>query len=182
MNGERPRWVWTTLLVASLVGACSGGQPPPALPLSGTFEVGAALNPDRDGRSSPVFVRVYQLSSKQAFTRASFEDLQRRDEQVLAKDLLHRELLQFCPLQAPEGDAPQGPRECRGSGETLTMELNPEARYLAAFAEFYDYRTSGSQWRAILDLPPADDPMFGGPRMPPFRVSLTGTSVSLAFE
>ncbi len=71
---------------------------------------------------------------------------------------------------------------CRLSGEPLNLVVEPGARYLAAFAEFYDSRSAESRWRAIQEFPEPDDPMFGGPSMPSFSVVVGRSSLSLAFE
>ncbi|HYC56973.1 MAG TPA: type VI secretion system lipoprotein TssJ [Candidatus Binatia bacterium] len=176
------RWgvgVAVALAIAMMQG-CSGGAPPPPLPLTGTVAVGANLNPDRDGRPSPVFVRVYQLESRDAFQSAAYDDLERRDQEVLGADMLHKEVLQFCPSEA--GTATAGAAICRGSKDRLAQELKPGARFLAVFAEFFDSRNPKGAWRASVELPQPDDPVFGGPRMRDFKVSLSGSSVSLAFE
>lgn len=181
MRASRRRTAWVAWSLAATMVACAGAPPPP-LPLSGTFVIGPALNPDRDGQPSPVFVRVYQLKAREGFMAASFHELERDDEKILGADVLHREILEFCPSE-PAGEVaqPQKP-ECRTDSSTLTMSLQPGARYLAAFAEFYDVRDPKGNWRAVVELPAVQDPVFGGPRIANFNISLTRTTLSLAFE
>lgn len=61
---------------------------PPAI-----FEVvaDAKLNPDVHGAPKPILLRMYELRATAAFDKASFLDLQEKDETQLASDFVRRE-------------------------------------------------------------------------------------------
>ena len=57
------------------------------------FEVGEMVNPDSDGRSSPVVVHLFALSNDQIFKREDFLSLYSDAESRLQSDLLEKQLL-----------------------------------------------------------------------------------------
>jgi type VI secretion system protein VasD len=93
------------------------------------------LNPDRDGRPSPVIVRVYQLAEADDFRQAGFFDLYERDKPLLGNALLFRSVLAVRP----------------GQRLALDQALVPNARYLAVLVAYRDiYR---ARWRSVVKLP-----------------------------
>jgi type VI secretion system protein VasD len=61
------------------------------------FEAAGNINPNIDGRPSPVEVRIYHLRSYSVFKAASFMPLFEMDEKVLGKELVHRQVLYLKP-------------------------------------------------------------------------------------
>jgi type VI secretion system protein VasD len=93
------------------------------------------LNPDRDGRPSPVIVRVYQLAEADDFRQAGFFDLYEHDKQLLGKALLFRSVIAVRPGQQLD----------------LDQAMMPNARYLAVLVCYRDiYR---ARWRSVVELP-----------------------------
>ncbi len=99
------------------------------------FRVAADINPDESKTSSPLFVRFYELKTDNMFAKAEFIDLYERDEEVLGADLIAKQELK---------------RLIPGKNRSEKFVLNPETRYIALFAEFYQYR--GSQHRLIIPV------------------------------
>lgn len=85
------------------------------------------VNPDENEKSSPVFVRMYELASLSTIQSARFIDLYEDDKKTLAGDFITRhELQRFVP----------------GESRTETFVLDENTRFVAFFAEFYDYKDS----------------------------------------
>lgn len=91
------------------------------------FLAGKDINPDEKHSPSPLFIRLYELSSDQAFNRADFLELYEKDDALLGKDLIaKRELNRLVPGETQE-DA---------------FVLDAKTRYVGLFAEFYEYKNS----------------------------------------
>jgi type VI secretion system protein VasD len=70
--------------VLLLLAACGGPM------VNVELQSNQGLNPNRQGESLPVVVRVYQLNDKGAFESATFNQLWKQDEGVLGSTLLTR--------------------------------------------------------------------------------------------
>lgn len=91
------------------------------------FEVDKDINPDENHTPSPVFVRLYELSSDNTFEKADFLALYESDESALGKELIRkRELERLLP----------------GHNREEMYVVDPETRYVALFAEFFQYKNS----------------------------------------
>ncbi len=99
--------------------------PPPPEPTRVVIEFEAAgnLNPNIDGRPSPVEVRIYHLRSYSAFKGAGFMPLFDGDEKVLGKELVHKQVLYLKPEEK----------------HTVFFETAEDIRTLGIFAVFRDY-------------------------------------------
>ena len=139
-------------LAMALAGASCGKAPPPpptappppvtiaAAPeakvkTSLTIAAGTDVNPDINGRPSPVVVRVYQLKADGAFTGAEFFALYNEEEKALGPELITRDEFVLAPAES----------------RTLDVTLSPETRFVGAIAAFRDIRNA--QWRAVLAAP-----------------------------
>lgn len=88
---------------------------------------GKDINPDEKHTPSPLYIRLYELTSDQAFSKADFLQLYEKDETLLGKDLIaKRELNRLVP----------------GELQQEQFVLDPKTRYVALFAEFYEYKNS----------------------------------------
>jgi type VI secretion system protein VasD len=138
-KGNRvPRVLVSGLVAAGLLGAC-GGAPvvePPA-PVTVVVEANASpsVNPDVDGRPSPVVVRVYSLADDAAFAKSEFFALWDREPETLAAALLGRRELVLVP----------------GGRQELQFELDPKVRSIGAAAALRDFR--GATWKAGVAIP-----------------------------
>lgn len=91
------------------------------------LEVDEDINPDENHTPSPLYLRFYELKSDKAFAKADFLSLYENDDALLGDDLLaKRELRRVAP------------------GETRTEKfvVDKETRYVALFAEFFQYKNS----------------------------------------
>jgi type VI secretion system protein VasD len=96
----------------------------------------ANINPDIDGRPSPVLVRIYELKSATAFNNADFFALYDRDVAELGADFVKRDDLELKPQQVIE----------------LSRELAPETRYLGFIAAFRNI--NDATWKRVLEIEP----------------------------
>ena len=130
----RALWLAAAALVLAIVGGCkSAPKPaPPPKPVTAliTIVASADLNPNREGRPSPVLLHIFQLRDGAKFQGAAFDEVTAKSEQVLAPALLGREERMIQP----------------GTTTTLNMLVDPDARLVGVVAEYADL--ADSQWRA----------------------------------
>jgi type VI secretion system protein VasD len=121
-----------------LLAACHSAPPappaavaPPPKPIDVRISVVAAadLNPNRGGRASPVYLRVYQLRDSSKFDNAEFDDLTLRTEATLAGTLLGREERMVQPATTAD----------------LAMKIDPDTQLLGVVADYSDL--AASRWR-----------------------------------
>lgn len=125
--------VW--LLTLSLTGCASlFGPAPTELELS--IEASPHLNPNSEGRPSPVVVRIYELNDISTFENADFFSLYDAESESLGKFIVFKQELEIKP------------------GQTMKLERNAkqEARYLAILAAYRDL--DNSRWRGSVELVP----------------------------
>src|ERR1700674_1866067 len=85
-------------VLAGMLAGCAHAPPPappppPPQPLDVEVRVIVApdVNPNRSGRASPVFLRVFELRDPSKFMNAEFDDLTLRADTTLAGTLIGRE-------------------------------------------------------------------------------------------
>ncbi|MBN2689397.1 MAG: type VI secretion system lipoprotein TssJ [Gammaproteobacteria bacterium] len=93
------------------------------------------LNQTTYHKSLPVAIRIYQLRSKEQFSRLSFAALWGNDRKLLGNDLLDCRTVIVLP----------------GSDFTLNIDRNKNVHYLAIMGLFR--KASRSCWRSIVTLP-----------------------------
>ncbi|RON03961.1 type VI secretion system lipoprotein TssJ [Pseudomonas brassicacearum] len=96
------------------------------------------VNPDLNGRPSPIVVRLIELKHPVAFENADFFSLYERAKESLSPDLVASEELELRP------------------GETVEFKLSVESgsRYVGVLAAYRDLRET--QWRYVVPVTPAD--------------------------
>src|ERR1700682_5842509 len=85
-------------VLAAVLAGCAHAPPPllpppPPQPIDVEVRVIVApdVNPNRSGRPSPVFLRVFELRDPSKFLNAGFDDLTLRSDTTLAGTLIGRE-------------------------------------------------------------------------------------------
>ena len=96
------------------------------------------LNPDQNGRPSPVVVRLYSLVSPANFENADFISLYQNDKEVLGSDFLRREEKNFEPDETFEAQ----------------LEFTEKANFIGIVVAFQDIEQS--TWRLVLPLDKKD--------------------------
>jgi type VI secretion system protein VasD len=137
-NKRRIGGVLVTL--AALLSGCAHAPPPPPPPpqpldVEVRVVVAPDVNPNRSGRASPVFLRVFALRDPSKFQNAEFDDVTLRTDATLAATLIGREERMVEP----------------GSTILLTLKIDPATRLLGVVAEYSDL--ANSRWRATSPAP-----------------------------
>jgi type VI secretion system protein VasD len=109
-----------------------GGESAPA-PVDVIITAAARLNPDDSGAALPTVVRIYQLKGTSKAEAAQFEDLYRRDKELLGEDLLQLDEVVVAP----------------GATVRKTVAGIPEARAVMVVGVFR--RPAGLGWRIIAE-------------------------------
>lgn len=94
------------------------------------------LNPDINGRPSPVVVRLLELRNPVAFETRDFFSLYERGGEALAQDLVAREELELRP----------------GDGVELKLRVEPGSRYVGVMAAYRNLPET--RWRYVIELAP----------------------------
>lgn len=126
------------LVLLVLSAAC--GKPaivekPPPTTVAVDIVATVAVNPDADGRPSPLAVRVYQLTNSTAFMKVGLDSLWYGEEASLGAELVSRDEFMLAP----------------GAGAKGSMTLDPRTRYVGVAAAFRDFRNA--TWRKVEPVP-----------------------------
>jgi type VI secretion system protein VasD len=138
------------LLVAALAD-CGKTPPatPPALPpitiaapekakvkASMTLTAAKDVNPDAGGTPKPIVVRIYTLRADTAFVAADFFALLNDDEKTLGAEMITHDEYVLDP----------------GDSKSVDITIPDEARFVAVFAGFRDFRNA-KPWRVAIPPP-----------------------------
>lgn len=96
------------------------------------------LNPDINGRPSPIVVRLIELKHPVAFENADFFSLYQQPKDILSQDLVSTEELELRP----------------GENRELKLTVQPGSRYVGVLAAYRDLPESS--WRYVITLQPED--------------------------
>lgn len=127
----------TALIAFVVLAGCSTLSPYSHLTkLSLRLTASDQLNPDLNGRPSPIVVRLYELKHAVAFENADFFSLYERAKESLAPDMVATEELELRP------------------GETVELKLSVQkgSRYVGVVAAYRDL--AQASWRSTLHLAP----------------------------
>ncbi|PIW59602.1 type VI secretion system lipoprotein TssJ [Shewanella sp. CG12_big_fil_rev_8_21_14_0_65_47_15] len=100
------------------------------------FRIANDINPDSDGRASPVIVNVYELASKTVFENQDFFALYDNASETLRTDLIKKDELVFEP----------------GARLEYEMFLQPTTKAVAILVAYRD--VEGARWHAVIDADP----------------------------
>lgn len=128
--------VLVTLLTLSGCSALSPYSDMTKLDLS--LKGSETLNPDLNGRPSPIVLRLIELKHPVAFEGADFFSLYQRATESLAPDLVTQEELELRP----------------GESRELKLSVGPDSRYVGVLAAYRDLPET--QWRFVIPLKPQE--------------------------
>lgn len=97
----------------------------------------ADMNRAQNGEPRPVQLRIYQLANDVSLHNASFDDVWKKDAEILGADIIKSEELPVYPNTRTE----------------LKFERDDAAQYVAAVALFRSPK--GRSWYQVFELPPA---------------------------
>ncbi|MBD8683985.1 type VI secretion system lipoprotein TssJ [Pseudomonas sp. CFBP 13719] len=129
----------TALTTWALLAGCSALSPySHVTKLNLKLTASDQLNPDLNGRPSPIVVRLFELKHPVAFENADFFSLYERAKESLAPDMVSTEELELRP------------------GETVELKLSVEAgsRYVGVLAAYRDL--PDTKWRYTLQVAPVE--------------------------
>lgn len=124
--------VFTALAVLSGCSALSPNSDLTKLDLS--LQGGDRLNPDLNGRPSPIVIRLLELKHPVAFENADFFSLYQRPKEALSPDLVIQEELELRP----------------GEQRDLKLFVRKGSRYVGVLAAYRDLPESN--WRFVIPL------------------------------
>ena len=125
------------LSLCLLISACSSSDPAPVVTqYSLTVKADATVNQYNNDQANPVVVRLYQLTDQQLFKQLPFIDLYNNDLQLLAANLVSKQVL---PIVLPSSE------------QKLTLDINKNTQYIAALVEFADYQNGTT--KTVLMMP-----------------------------
>ncbi|MBS7706444.1 type VI secretion system lipoprotein TssJ [Chelatococcus asaccharovorans] len=139
MSGQEIKQCVMTCLLATILAGCATAAPPRPAILHATVVAGLSVNPDGDGRASPVVVEIFELSSLTPFQEADFDSLYTKEKQTLGENLLATHSTIVSP----------------GASKTVTATMAPQTTALGVIAGFADL--DGLQWRGALQTLPGKD-------------------------
>lgn len=128
------------LAVLAVAGCASGVKPPTRAEIS--LEAGPGVNPDADGRPSPIALSVFELKSAGKFSSADFLSLYERADKVLGTDLARRDEVLLAP----------------GERKTISLTLQEGSGYLGVVGGFR--RFGEARWRTLAEVPPGAKSYF----------------------
>ncbi len=138
-----------------LVAGCASAPKPAKVRLN--LVASNSVNPDLEGRPSPVVVQVYRIRAADAFNNARFFELYDDAEQVLGQDLVGVTEIEMSP----------------DSKRTLSVEgMTADTRYIGVLAAYRDI--DEARWRAIVETP-------SGEKLD-FQVALDALSVAVTSD
>ena len=121
----------TTLLV--ILSACAGG-PPAAEKLAMQISTTADVNPDMQGRPSPIILHILELSSTEQFNRLDYMNLTQPSGAALGADLLGKNQMVLQP----------------GDSKSVPMDLNPQTTVIGLVAGYRDI--DNAIWRTNIEI------------------------------
>ena len=100
------------------------------------FNASADINPDMNGRASPVVIKVFELSSRTIFDTQDFFTLYESPEDILGPDLLKKDELELQPEELQQ----------------YKMVLNKNTRYVGFVVAYRNI--DSSRWRSVIEVSP----------------------------
>jgi type VI secretion system protein VasD len=132
-----PGNVLTTLALVCLLAGCAAVSPySTQTRLELQLRASDQLNPDINGRPSPVVLRLLALKNPVLFETVDFFSLYNQAKDLLAPDLMAMEELELRP----------------GETRLLKLHVNSGSRYVGVLAAYRDLPET--QWRYVITLEP----------------------------
>lgn len=117
-----------------LVG-CAGPRASMPAPYTVVITADEGLNPDRNGKATPVQVKIYRLRGASAFNTADFFTLYEKDDQFLGGELVSKEVVMLQP----------------GEAKVVMGKASTDERMLGIFVAYRDL--DKAVWRGVAPLP-----------------------------
>ena len=122
-------------MTAVVSGCFKKDKPAPATIINAQVLASDVINPDVEGRPSPIVVRLYELKSLGTFNTIDFFPLYNQEAATLGGDLVYREEFSLIP----------------GGKKLFTRTPAEDTQYLAVIAAFRDI--DQATWKAAVPIP-----------------------------
>lgn len=122
-----------TVAMLGLLSACAGG-PPKRKALDMQITTTADVNPDMQGRPSPIILHIMELNSTEQFNRLDYMGLTQPSGAALGAEMLGKNQVVLQP----------------GESRTLPMELNPLTTAIGLVAGYRDI--DNAAWRKSIPI------------------------------
>jgi type VI secretion system protein VasD len=123
------------LIALLALASCASHNPNERVPTRTLLSAGQDVNPDINGRPSPVVLRIYQLRGDAEFAKADFSGLFLREKEALGGSLIDVEEFALHP----------------GENLETRLPMSGDTRFIAAAAGFRD--VGNAQWRTLQPRP-----------------------------
>jgi type VI secretion system protein VasD len=125
------------LLMTAVISGCFSKDPPatPATIINAEVLASDVINPDGEGRPSPIVVRIYELKNLGTFNTVEFFPLYNEEAATFGDDLVYREEFSLIP----------------GSKKLYTRTPTADTQYLAVIAAFRNI--DQATWKAVVPIP-----------------------------
>ena len=136
-NSSVCRSMLTGLLTVAMVGllsACAADPVPKPEPIGIQITAAADVNPDMQGRPSPVILHIIELTSTEQFSRLDYMGLTQPSGAGLGADLLGKNQMVLQP----------------GESRTLPLDLNPLTTVVGFVAGYRDI--DNAAWRQTVPV------------------------------
>ncbi len=154
------RWhLFIALSTLIMISGCSS-TPEPRL-FDGNFTANDDINPDHEGRPSPIIVKTYHLKGITTFNEADFFSLYDEGKKYLGEDFIAIEEHVLQP----------------GEDTDYILSISPDATYLAVVAAYRDLENA--QWRATLEIP--EEGFFDFMKSRVLQIKATDLEISIDF-
>ena len=127
-----------SILMASMVLLSSCGGAPKRENVGLQISATADVNPDLQGRPSPIILHVLELNSEEQFNRLDYMSLTQSSGAALGPDLLGKTRLVLSP----------------GDNRNLPLELNPQTTFIGLVAGYRDI--DNAAWRTSIAITQGD--------------------------
>ena len=125
-----------SISITVLLSACGGAPKREKLDMQVTAT--ADVNPDNQGRPSPIILHILELSSTEQFNRLDYMSLTQPSGAALGADMLGKNQLVLQP----------------GASQAVPMELNPQTTTIGLVAGYRDIDNAG--WRTSIPITQGD--------------------------
>ena len=112
------------------------------------------LNPNKEGRPSPLVVRMYELNTQDEFNNGDFFTIFDNETKVLGKSMLAKDEMEFKP----------------GEKRHIERATNPQTHFLGIIAAYRDI--DNARWRAVAVIPEKSHSKFNL-NLGPLGITLT---------
>jgi len=133
---QKARIIFMALVIAMSVTACASLKDFLGFvtKINITFEASADLNPNAEGRPSPLVIRMYEFEDVKAFKEADFFALYDNENETIGKFILAKDEVEIKP----------------DTKHYIKRRTKPKAKFIGILAAYRDL--DNARWRAIIEL------------------------------